>query len=111
MPVPDQYGFFIDPSRCIGCKACVQACSECDTHKGLPMIHLEYIDRALLDADDADGVHALRSPTCAEVCPADAIKKGEDGVVRMPSRPAAWAATTACWPVRSACPRWSANTT
>ena len=37
--------FFIDPSRCIGCQACVQACGECDTHRGTPMIHLDYVDR------------------------------------------------------------------
>ena len=37
--------FFIDPSRCIGCQACVHACSECETHKGHSMIHLEFIDR------------------------------------------------------------------
>ncbi|MBM3836046.1 MAG: hypothetical protein FJ403_22840, partial [Verrucomicrobia bacterium] len=24
------YEFFIDPSRCIGCQACVQACGELD---------------------------------------------------------------------------------
>ena len=44
--VPQHLEFFIDPSRCIGCQACVQACSECDTHKGHPMIHLEYVERS-----------------------------------------------------------------
>ena len=82
MPVPDQYGFFIDPSRCIGCQACVQACSECDTHKGMPMIHLEYIDRAYSTQTMPMVCMHCETPTCAEVCPADAIKKGEDGVVR-----------------------------
>jgi Fe-S-cluster-containing dehydrogenase component len=82
MPVPDPYGFFIDPSRCIGCRACVQACSECDTHKGLPMIHLEYVDRAYSTQTMPTVCMHCDSPTCAEVCPADAIKKGEDGVVR-----------------------------
>ncbi|PAW81747.1 MAG: hypothetical protein B9S33_16205 [Pedosphaera sp. Tous-C6FEB] len=28
--------FFIDPSRCIGCQACVAACAECGTH---PLTH------------------------------------------------------------------------
>jgi len=40
-----QSEFFLDSSRCIGCQACVQACTECDTHKGESMIHLEYVDR------------------------------------------------------------------
>jgi Fe-S-cluster-containing dehydrogenase component len=82
MPVPDQFGFYIDPSRCIGCRACVQACSECDTHKGLPMIHLEYLDRAYSTQTMPTVCMHCDSPTCAEVCPADAIKKGEDGIVR-----------------------------
>src|SRR5262245_22780544 len=44
MPVPENHEFFLDANRCIGCQACVQACSECDTHKGHPMIHLEYVE-------------------------------------------------------------------
>ena len=46
MAVPEKLEFFIDPSRCIGCNACVQACTECDTHKGYSMIQLDYIDRS-----------------------------------------------------------------
>jgi Fe-S-cluster-containing dehydrogenase component len=45
--MPLEMEFFIDPGRCIGCNACVQACMECDTHKGYSMIQLDYIDRAL----------------------------------------------------------------
>ena len=32
MAVPAHLEFFIDPHRCIGCQACVHACTECDTH-------------------------------------------------------------------------------
>jgi len=82
MPVPAQYDFFLDPNRCIGCRACVQACSECDTHRGHAMIHLEYVDRAHSTQTVPVVCMHCDEPTCAEVCPADAIKKGEDGIVR-----------------------------
>jgi Fe-S-cluster-containing dehydrogenase component len=74
--------FFIDPSRCIGCQACVQACAECDTHKGRTMIHLEYVDRAWSTQTSPIICMHCDSPTCAEVCPADAIKRTGDGVVQ-----------------------------
>ncbi len=82
MPVPPQYDLYLDPNRCIGCRACVQACSECDTHRGHAMIHLEYVDRAHSTQTVPVVCMHCEVPTCAEVCPADAIKKGEDGIVR-----------------------------
>ena len=87
MPVPDDMEFFIDPNRCIGCRACVQACSECDTHRGYPMIQLEYVDRAHSTQTVPVVCMHCESPTCAEVCPADAIKKEEDGVVLSARKP------------------------
>lgn len=85
--VPEQNEFFMDPNRCIGCQACVQACSECETHKGYSMIHLDFIDRA--HSVQTTPVVCLHcdSPTCAEVCPADAIKKTADGVVQTALKP------------------------
>lgn len=82
MSVPDELEFFMDPSRCIGCQACVQACSECDTHRGTAMIHLEYTDPH--NSPQTAPVICMHcdTPTCAEVCPADAIKKTNDGVVQ-----------------------------
>lgn len=87
MAVPSHMEFFIDPNRCIGCKSCVQACSECDTHKGHSMIHLEYVDRAhSVQTSPVICMHC-DTPTCAEVCPADAIKRTDDGVVQTARKP------------------------
>ncbi len=87
MAVPDHLDFYIDPSRCIGCQACVQACGECDTHKGHPMIHLEYVERQYSTQTTPVICMHCDSPTCAEVCPADAIKKTQDGVVQSARKP------------------------
>ncbi|HEX6960754.1 MAG TPA: 4Fe-4S dicluster domain-containing protein [Lacipirellula sp.] len=87
MSVPEHHEFFIDPGRCIGCQACVHACSECDTHRGHPMIHLEYIDRELTTQTVPVICMHCDTPTCAEVCPADAIKRTGDGVVQTARKP------------------------
>src|SRR5690554_5763283 len=87
MAVPGNMEFFIDPNRCIGCEACVQACTECDTHKGHSMIHLEYVDRAHSVQTVPVVCMHCHSPTCAEVCPADAIKRTGDGVVQSARKP------------------------
>src|SRR5215831_15474127 len=87
MAVPERMEFFIDPSRCIGCQACVQACTECGTHKGYSMIQLDTIDRANSPQTVPVVCMHCDSPTCAEVCPADAIKRTEDGVVQTARKP------------------------
>ncbi len=79
--------FFVDPNRCIGCQACVAACTECDTHKGLSMIHLQYVDRPISVQTVPVICMHCDSPTCAEVCPADAIKRTADGVVQTARKP------------------------
>jgi Fe-S-cluster-containing dehydrogenase component len=87
MSVPESVEFFVDPGRCIGCNACVQACSECDTHKGHSMIQLDYVDRRTSPQTVPVVCMHCDSPTCAEVCPADAIKRAADGVVHTARRP------------------------
>jgi Fe-S-cluster-containing dehydrogenase component len=79
--------FFLDSTRCIGCNACVQACSECDTHRGYSMIQLDILDRA--ESPQTAPVICMHcdAPTCAEVCPADAIKRTADGVVQTARKP------------------------
>ena len=81
------YEFYVDPSRCIGCQSCLNACEECETHRGVSMINFDFIDRP-------DGIETAayvcfhcEDPTCAQVCPADAIKSGEDGVVQSALKP------------------------
>ncbi|MCL4849025.1 MAG: 4Fe-4S binding protein [Acidobacteria bacterium] len=79
--------FFVDPSRCIGCRACVAACAECDSHRGHSMIHVDFLDRRNSIATVPTVCMHCEEPTCALVCPADAIKRGEDGVVRSALKP------------------------
>jgi Fe-S-cluster-containing dehydrogenase component len=80
-------GFFVDPSRCIGCQACVGACAECESHRGHSMIHVDYVDRANSIATVPTVCMHCENPTCAQVCPADAIKQDEDGVVHSSLKP------------------------
>lgn len=87
MSVSSDMAFFIDPNRCIGCESCVQACAECDTHKGHSMIHLETVERAESPQTTPMVCMHCDSPTCAEVCPADAIKRTPDGVVQTAKKP------------------------
>ncbi len=87
MAIPADLEFFIDPSRCIGCQACVHACAECDTHRGHSMIHLEVVDRESSPQTVPVICMHCDSPTCAEVCPADAIKRTADGVVQSARKP------------------------
>jgi Fe-S-cluster-containing dehydrogenase component len=94
------YEFFIDPSRCIGCESCVNACSECETHRGQSMIHLDFIDRRQTTATVPFVCMHCDDPTCAQVCPADAIKKTDDGVVQSSLKPRC----IACSNCELACP-------
>jgi Fe-S-cluster-containing dehydrogenase component len=85
--VNGQAYFFIDYSRCIGCQACVHACAECDTHRGRSMIHLDLIQREESVQTAPQVCMHCEDPICAQVCPADAIKKGPDGVVQSSLKP------------------------
>ena len=81
------YEFYVDPSRCIGCRSCESACAECETHRGYPMIHVDYLDRSHTIATVPMVCMHCDEPTCAQVCPADAIKKDEDGIVHSSLKP------------------------
>ena len=94
------YEFYVDPSRCIGCRACEAACTECETHRGVSMIHVDFLDRERTTATVPTVCMHCEKPTCAEVCPADAIKRTEDGVVQSSLKPRC----VACSNCEMACP-------
>jgi Fe-S-cluster-containing dehydrogenase component len=81
---------FVDPSRCIGCRACEAACRECDSHKGESMIMVDFIDRGFSVATQPTVCMHCEDPVapCAQVCPVMAILITPEGVVQQadPSR-------------------------
>ena len=79
--------FFIDPQRCIGCRACMAACQECDTHRGVSMIFIDTLDTFWSPQTSPTVCMHCVNPPCANVCPVDAIKQDENGIV-----PLHWAA-------------------
>ena len=81
---------FMDPARCIGCRACEAACRECDSHKGESMIMVDFIDRSSSVATQPTLCMHCEDPVapCAQVCPVMAILITPEGVVQQaePSR-------------------------
>jgi len=81
---------FVDPTRCIGCRACEAACRECDSHKGESMIMVDFVDRGFSVASQPTVCMHCEDPVapCAQVCPAVAILITPEGVVQQadPSR-------------------------
>lgn len=81
---------FIDPSRCIGCRACEAACRECDSHKGESMVMVDFVDRSQSVATQPTVCMHCEDPVapCAQVCPVMAIGITPEGVVQQaePSR-------------------------
>jgi Fe-S-cluster-containing dehydrogenase component len=60
---------------------------ECGTHRGQSLIHLERIDRATSTQTAPMVCMHCEDPTCAQVCPADAIKQTEGGIVQSALKP------------------------
>ncbi|MEP6774309.1 MAG: 4Fe-4S binding protein, partial [Chloroflexota bacterium] len=62
--------YFIDPQRCIGCRACMAACQECDTHRGVSMIYIDTLDTFWSPQTSPTVCMHCVNPPCANVCPA-----------------------------------------
>ncbi|WP_413735635.1 DMSO/selenate family reductase complex B subunit [Sodalis sp. RH21] len=89
-----QYGFYIDSSRCTGCKTCELACKD---YKNLgPDVSFRRIYEYAGGNWQADGgayhqnvfayylsiaCNHCEDPACVKVCPSGAMHKGEDGFV------------------------------
>lgn len=95
--------FFIDYSRCIGCEACVQACGECDTHRGVSMIHLETIERRDSVQTALRYACTVRSRSAPRFAPRTRSRKHRTGWFRVHSSHAALVAQTALCPVPLVC--------
>ncbi len=76
---------FIDPARCIGCRACEEACSECPGHGGHAMITIDFLARADTVQTTPTVCMHCDTPACATVCPAEAIRVDDEGIVHTAS--------------------------
>ena len=68
---------FIDPRKCIGCKACEVACAL--EHEGHSLINVYLVEVAHI-AVPLNCRHCEKAP-CMAICPTDAIKRDYDGAV------------------------------
>ncbi|HOI29325.1 MAG TPA: dimethylsulfoxide reductase subunit B [Melioribacteraceae bacterium] len=89
-----QYGFYIDTSRCSGCKACQAACNDKhDSAAGVLWRRVYEVSGGSWIQEGNSWKHNIlaynismacnhcEDPVCAKVCPAKAIFKRKDGIV------------------------------
>ncbi|WP_080802305.1 4Fe-4S dicluster domain-containing protein [Arabiibacter massiliensis] len=79
-----QYGFLTDMTRCVGCELCVDACragNQLGDDASDRRRVSAYLDKYGMNAYVSTSCMHCAEPSCAAVCPAGAISKGEGGVV------------------------------
>jgi formate dehydrogenase iron-sulfur subunit len=83
----DQKALLIDITRCIGCRACMEACKEIHGFSGDPfdVEDLSATDYCAMRETDDGFIRRMcmhcRTPSCASVCPVGALEKTEEGPV------------------------------
>lgn len=79
-----QYGFFVDMNACYGCRTCSMACkSENETPNGVLWRNVKefHFENPNEIAYITMGCNHCDDPQCLKICPAQAYKKREDGIV------------------------------
>lgn len=84
----EQWGFYFDPNRCIGCHACAISCKNRHgvDEEGVDWRRVEHVETGTFPNLKGTNVSLscmhCADPPCAKVCPAGAIEKREsDGIV------------------------------
>lgn len=83
---PVQYGFSMNLSRCVNCGECVKACRYynklADDTPDRRRIISQVVNKQETVYVSSSCMHCAE-PSCAQVCPARAIVKGEAGIVKV----------------------------
>lgn len=88
---PKELLYVIDADRCIGCRACEVHCwneHRSERMIGESSIRVVHVDKNLNDAERVVGYFPqtcahCKKPECVDICPAGAIRKEENGIVRV----------------------------
>jgi Fe-S-cluster-containing dehydrogenase component len=101
----EKYALYIDDAACWGCKTCEVACKqEMGAPDGVKLIDVQEDGPSVVDGQPhfLFRVNVCRhcdDPPCAEACPAEAIRKRDDGIVVLDEK-----RCTGCQNCIEACP-------